>query len=547
MATVEQVIEEIESLGSLIEGPHELPAYLASLIRRIVSIRFEDFDVRSIERIAVLASSGNTVVKKLLDNAYQTDRSEWIHWSITAASKSLEQIAIQSSELCGTGGITEKAVSVSTEPAPFPGMKVTREADWNATGFETTRSPRRTAARFPNSSQPEAMDAKPSDHEISKIEADPAAVFVVHGRNHSARDAMFTLLRAFGLSPIEWEEAISLTKKGSPYIGEILEAGLQRAQAVVVLLTGDEESRLRKHFASGDEGETFLVQPRMNVIFEAGMSLGLRPERTILVEIGETRSFSDIAGRHAVRFTTDSPEPRGDLAKRLKTIGCSVQFDGNDWMTAGDFQTAIDLGRPWMSSDSRVTEDEPASGQLRRSEDGSSEHANPDEPEGPQQKWSGAFVSFRRRLDHDRGNSRDGVYFVIGNYGTSSLLNVRVQFIDPLISSSYVEISSSGPFSTSLPLLKPGQEVELFYDHADELALQWFLREITDAYRVEVTSTSALTGEESTVPFVAELSTVFTGERAGPWMSEDGSILNSDHEVVQAEIDPHPMNRNQLN
>lgn len=39
-------------------------------------------------------------------------------------------------------------------------------------------------------------------------------VFVVHGRNESARDSMFQFLRALGLEPLEWDQAVSLTKKG---------------------------------------------------------------------------------------------------------------------------------------------------------------------------------------------------------------------------------------------------------------------------------------------------------------------------------------------
>ena len=47
-------------------------------------------------------------------------------------------------------------------------------------------------------------------------------VFVVHGRNTEARTAMFTFLRAIGLAPIEWSEAVRLTGEGSPYIGRVL-------------------------------------------------------------------------------------------------------------------------------------------------------------------------------------------------------------------------------------------------------------------------------------------------------------------------------------
>ena len=68
-------------------------------------------------------------------------------------------------------------------------------------------------------------------------------VFVVHGRNAAARDAMFEFLRSLDLHPLEWSEAVSTTGKPSPYISEILDAAFSRAHAVVVLLTPDGTQR----------------------------------------------------------------------------------------------------------------------------------------------------------------------------------------------------------------------------------------------------------------------------------------------------------------
>lgn len=53
---------------------------------------------------------------------------------------------------------------------------------------------------------------------------DTRKVFVVHGRNEPARKGLFDFLRSIGLDPIEWSEAIRLTGKGSPHIGEVLDA-----------------------------------------------------------------------------------------------------------------------------------------------------------------------------------------------------------------------------------------------------------------------------------------------------------------------------------
>ncbi len=97
-------------------------------------------------------------------------------------------------------------------------------------------------------------------------------VFVVHGRNREARAAMFTFLRAIGLAPIEWSEAVRLTGEASPYIGHVLDAAFGAAQAIVVLLTPDDVAYLRSEYASGDDDPetTPLAQARPNVLFEAG-------------------------------------------------------------------------------------------------------------------------------------------------------------------------------------------------------------------------------------------------------------------------------------
>jgi hypothetical protein len=190
-------------------------------------------------------------------------------------------------------------------------------------------------------------------------------VFVVHGRNNSARDAMFSFLRALGLAPIEWSSARAMTGEASPYIGTILDAAFENARAVVVLLTPDEITYLRPDLAgSPDDPETQpAAQARPNVLFEAGMAMGRDASRTILVEIGTLRPFSDVMGRHVVRLTNDASR-RNDLAQRLRTAGCPVDISGSDWLRAGDFTPlpipggGLPLGRRVPSSSpSRISLD----------------------------------------------------------------------------------------------------------------------------------------------------------------------------------------------
>lgn len=172
---------------------------------------------------------------------------------------------------------------------------------------------------------------------------DPRVVFVVHGRNMAARSAMFQFLRAIGLRPREWSQAVADAGKAMPYIGEVLDAAFSKAQAVVVLMTPDDEARLREQYrAPGDPPyETELTpQARPNVIFEAGMAMGRAPDRTVIVEVGEVRPFSDIGGRHVIRMN-DSSERRQELAQRLRDAGCDVDLIGTDWHREGNFAAAV--------------------------------------------------------------------------------------------------------------------------------------------------------------------------------------------------------------
>jgi Predicted nucleotide-binding protein containing TIR-like domain len=172
---------------------------------------------------------------------------------------------------------------------------------------------------------------------------DPRVVFVVHGRNTAARTAMFQFLRAIGLRPREWSQAVADTGKAMPYIGEVLDAAFSKAKAVVVLMTPDDEARLREEYRGpGDPPhETELApQARPNVIFEAGMAMGRAPDRTVIVEVGEVRPFSDVGGRHVVRMD-DSSERRQELAQRLRDAGCDVDLGGTDWHREGAFTAAV--------------------------------------------------------------------------------------------------------------------------------------------------------------------------------------------------------------
>ncbi len=168
---------------------------------------------------------------------------------------------------------------------------------------------------------------------------DPKKVFVVHGRDIRLKNDFFSFLRALGLQPIEWSEALKLTRKATPYIGEALESAFKNAQAVIVLLTPDDEVRLSPELMNKNEDEIekmITLQARPNVLFEAGMAFGTHPDRTLLVEVGQVKAFSDVAGRYIVRLSNSS-ESRNDIAERLRTSRCDVSTSGDDWLKTGNF------------------------------------------------------------------------------------------------------------------------------------------------------------------------------------------------------------------
>ncbi|HEX8231367.1 MAG TPA: nucleotide-binding protein [Chloroflexia bacterium] len=172
---------------------------------------------------------------------------------------------------------------------------------------------------------------------------DTRKVMVVYGRDDDARRGLFSFLRAIGLRPIEWSQAVQAAGEGSPYIGDVLDAAFSIAQAVVVLMTPDDVAYLRPDLQkSTDEPyeRTPTPQPRPNVLFEAGMAFGMHRNRTIIVTMGSLRPFSDIQGRHVIRLN-NSPETRRELAQRLETAGCDIDVSGHDWLREGNLEVAI--------------------------------------------------------------------------------------------------------------------------------------------------------------------------------------------------------------
>jgi predicted nucleotide-binding protein len=168
------------------------------------------------------------------------------------------------------------------------------------------------------------------------------SMFVVHGRDAKLNQDMYAFLSSIGIVPMEWDQAIKAAKGGAnPILGDVISQAMEKVQGVMILLSPDEEAKIRPKFASQSDEKKGLhlkgFQPRPNVIFEAGLALGAHSDKTILVQAGDIREISDIAGKHMVHLTNETSS-RKTLAFRLRDkLKFRINIDGDAWLKAGDF------------------------------------------------------------------------------------------------------------------------------------------------------------------------------------------------------------------
>ena len=143
-------------------------------------------------------------------------------------------------------------------------------------------------------------------------------VFVVHGRDEGVKQQAARTLEKLGLEPIILHEQPNLGKT----IVEKFEDAAESAGFAVVLLTGDDEGRLR-----GD-GDAPKLRARQNVIFELGyLSAKLGRRRVCaLVEDG-VETPSDYDGVVYVPLD-DNGAWQWRLAKELRAAEYDVDANG---------------------------------------------------------------------------------------------------------------------------------------------------------------------------------------------------------------------------
>ncbi|WP_414708109.1 TIR domain-containing protein [Rathayibacter festucae] len=217
----------------------------------------------------------------------------------------------------------------------------------SATTPSDTRQPATASARSTDSAlsgpQPTGASANQSpstgNPNLSFDNLARRSVFIVRGRDADVHASLASFLKALDLRVITWEAAAQLAGGGSPQTLDIVRAGIAAADAVVVLLTPDDEGRVKAEFSevTDDPREASLTgQARQNVVFEAGWALATKPNSVILVKIGDVRQLSDIHGLNYVSLTNDISSRR-TLIGRLRSSGLAVDAENDDWRSAGSF------------------------------------------------------------------------------------------------------------------------------------------------------------------------------------------------------------------
>lgn len=156
-------------------------------------------------------------------------------------------------------------------------------------------------------------NAKKED-KLYKSQDQGPRIFIIHGHDLSTLAALKLAIFQIGGTPKCFED---LPKEGSQTIIEILEKHIPNFDAIIALLTPDDEGRKR-----GDA--TCDFRARQNVLIEAGYGIISRRDKSLLIALGGVSIPSDFDGILKVEASSWSNEVGLKAAKRLAGIGLNV-------------------------------------------------------------------------------------------------------------------------------------------------------------------------------------------------------------------------------
>jgi predicted nucleotide-binding protein len=169
-------------------------------------------------------------------------------------------------------------------------------------------------------SQKQSLEAKVTSvlaGESGAIKVDNAsAIFVVHGRDHDARDQLELVLRRLGLAPF----VLQVTGGGGDTLIEALERMIGKSvQSAfgIVLVTPDDMGYLKT-----EKPEDAKPRARQNVILEMGMLLAsLTRKRCAILQRGFVEMPSNMGGVITIPFNNHVREAVPKLVQRLQEAG----------------------------------------------------------------------------------------------------------------------------------------------------------------------------------------------------------------------------------
>ncbi len=155
----------------------------------------------------------------------------------------------------------------------------------------------------------------PAAGELALPPTGKPSVFIVHGRDPGSRSELENVLFRIGAEP--WTFG-SLPKEGSVTVIEVLEKYVPTADAIVTLMTPDDEARKR--------GTNDPLEPRgrENVMIEAGFAMISRRTRSLLVALGGVHIPTDFEGIHRIQAAHWNSEVALRVAQRLRDMGLAV-------------------------------------------------------------------------------------------------------------------------------------------------------------------------------------------------------------------------------
>lgn len=154
------------------------------------------------------------------------------------------------------------------------------------------------------------------------------SVVLMPGRNLGVADRVAALLEALGLHVARWSDA-AVPADGPVHAGTAADQALERAQAVVALLTGDAPGALHRSLlvSPADEEGQVAAGPTPEFLLELGETLGRmsgpEEDRLVLVRVGESRVPASLE-RRGILDLDGTARAVQELVLRLRDAGCRI-------------------------------------------------------------------------------------------------------------------------------------------------------------------------------------------------------------------------------